>query len=131
MGAQLGISFEGFMGELYKSYPFPEKRKDFRQNTHGYLSRPNVEPIIAKWGVRKNIEVLINHELAQVRIGEYHFTKSVFHDLIRYLWRGGLPKWQSEGRPGYVIEMKNRLQESQNRIFNGLSFIDDADAEVF
>lgn len=122
MGAQLGIQHVGFMGELYKIYPFPEREEDFKQQYEGYLTRNNVEPIIRKWSIKKEIMVEVDKGNEQIRIGDYHFNKQVFHELLQYVWRGGYPRWKGEIRPEYVTEMRIKLLQSRHPVFSGLSF---------
>lgn len=122
MGAMAGIRHVGFMGELYKLFPFPKREEDFKQHYDGYLKRSNVEPIIGKWSIQKKISVQVGKKNEQIQIGDYLFSKQVFHELLGYVWRGGYPRWKDEIRPEYVTEMKTRLLKSRHPIFSGLSF---------
>lgn len=122
MGAMLGIQHVGFMGELYKIYPFPEREEDFKQHYKGYLKRKDVEPIISKWSIKKKITVQADKGNEQIRIGDYLFNRQVFHELLQYVWRGGYPRWKGEIRPEYVTEMKTKLLQSKHPVFSGLSF---------
>ena len=36
MGAIYGIDLRGFIGEVYKLFPFPKKREDFKQKPEGF-----------------------------------------------------------------------------------------------
>lgn len=122
MGAMHGIRYTGFMGELYKIFPFPDREEDFKQKYKGYLKHNDVEPILSKWSIKIDIPVQVDIKNEQVRIGEYLFSGSVFRKLIYYVWQGGYPKWKDAVRPEYVEEMKTRLLPSRNPIFSDLSF---------
>jgi len=58
----------------------------------------------------------------RIRIGEYIFDRDDFHALLRYVERGGFPRWQNDRRPEYVIRMREKLSRSANEIFSGLRF---------
>ncbi len=49
MGAIHGVQFTGFIGELYRRFPFPRQDEDFKQNPKGFQSRSLVSGIIAKY----------------------------------------------------------------------------------
>jgi len=38
---------------------------------------------------------------------------------VRYVWRGGYPRWRDETRPEYVEALK-QLEESRHWLFAGL-----------
>ena len=52
MGAIHGVHFAGFIGEVYKKYPFPQKEVDFKQKPEGIRTQDIVEAIIEKYGKR-------------------------------------------------------------------------------
>ena len=70
MGAINGIVFTGFIGELYKLYPFPEKPEDFKQKTEGCKTQKEVEEMINKYSKRDKIEIIISKESGMISIGE-------------------------------------------------------------
>jgi hypothetical protein len=78
--------------------------------------------LLEKWAAGKTISVRAGQEHETVSIGEYLFTREVFHQLIQYVWVGGYPRWRDEIRPDYVMEMKFRLEESSNWLTRGLVF---------
>jgi hypothetical protein len=75
-----------------------------------------------QWAVSKALPVRVDRQRETVSLGEYLFTREVFHQLIEYVWRGGYPRWKDEIRPDYVMEMKFRLEESSNWLTRGLVF---------
>jgi hypothetical protein len=57
----------------------------------------------------------------EVAIGQYRFTRDVFHELIRYVWQGGYPRWKDEIRPDYVVGMKDKIRQAGgNLLFKDL-----------
>ena len=119
MGAIHGIRFTGFIGKVYTLFPFPDDPQAFKQNPKGYQTRKIVTSKIE--GVSKKREILF--ELlkgGQIKIGPYLFDKAVFHELIRYVWQGGYPRWKDEIRPPYVIEMNESITGSHNSFFKGV-----------
>jgi hypothetical protein len=122
MAAIHGIRHTGFIGEVYKRFPFPKRESEFKQKPEGFHNRDWMISLLEKWAVRKTIPVRVDQEHETVSIGEYLFTKGVFHQLIQYVWVGGYPQWRDEIRPAYVMEMKFRLEESSNWLTLGLVF---------
>lgn len=120
MGAIHGIDHSGFIGEVYKLFPFPKNQEDFKQKPEGDQTRAEIEMHISKYGKRVRIRFVINLKDDRVTIGEYIFNHTVFLGLIRYVWRGGFPRWKDEVRPGYVLEMKDSVGQSQNPLFKGV-----------
>ncbi len=119
MGAIHGVRFTGFIGDLYRLFPFPEAVEDFKQNPEGYQTQDIVRSKIKNVSERSTIcfDFLKNK---QIQIGPYIFHKKVFHELIQYVWKGGYPRWKNEVRPQYVDEMKNCIQKSDKPFFKGV-----------
>jgi len=119
MAAIHGIDQSGFIGEVYKLFPFPRHQKDFRQKPDGFKNRSLIESIILKYVSKTSIPFEIDQRSEQIAIGEYLFDKSSFHELIRYVWVGGFPRWKDGIRPEYVMKMKKGIEESMNLLFKG------------
>ena len=45
MGAIHGVDHSGFIGEVYRHFPFPKKRTEFKQKPDGFKRRPEIEEI--------------------------------------------------------------------------------------
>ena len=120
MGAIYGVDFRGFIGEVYKLFPFPREREEFKQKPEGFNTRPIIEKLIQKFGRGASIPFVINQKDDQVSIGEYAFRKTVFRELIKYVWAGGFPRWKDEIRPDCVMAMKKKIEQSNNLLFNDL-----------
>jgi hypothetical protein len=106
MGAIHGFDFRGFIGEVYRLYPFPDEPEGFKQNPEGYQTRPILEQVLVKYGQTADILFRFRQENNEVAIGEYRFNQENFQELILYLWLGGYPRWRDGRRPGYMGEMK-------------------------
>jgi len=120
MAAIHGIRHTGFIGEVYKRFPFPKREAEFKQKPEGFQNRAWMISLLETWAVRKTIPVRVDQEHETVSISEYLFTKEVFHQLIEYVWVGGYPRWKDEIRPAYVMEMKGTLEKSSGWLAQGL-----------
>lgn len=120
MGAIHGVHFSGFIGEVYKRYPFPQKETDFKQKPEGTRSQDIVEAIIKKYAKRSEVPFTMDEVQNEAAIGPYRFSRSSFQALIRYVWQGGYPRWKNEQPPDYVLAMKDRIHASDRPLFQGL-----------
>ena len=121
MGAINGERYIGFIGEVYRRFPFPTNPSEFKQKPQGFRNRPAIEAIVEKYGDLIEIQFKIEKAAQEVVIGDYKFSRAVFHELIRYVWRGGYPRWKNEARPSYVLDMKSKLKQSRNILFHDLA----------
>jgi len=120
MAAIHGIRYTGFIGEVYKRFPFPKREADFKQKPEGFQNRAGVISLLEKWAVSETIPVTVDQEKETVSISEYLFTKTVFHQLVQYVWVGGYPRWKDGIRPDYVMEMKSSLEKASAGLMRGL-----------
>ncbi len=116
MGAIHGIHFSGFIGEIYKQFPFPSAPEDFKQNPEGVNTREIVKTEIKPFAEKISLTIDFS-EPDTVIIGPCQFTRTVFHQLLNYVWEGGYPRWKESRPPAYVLEMKKQLQNSYNVFF--------------
>ncbi len=123
MGAIHGVRFGGFIGELYKSFPFPEQQEDFKQNPDGYRTRNLVEGLMRDYSVQIEIPVFLHPGKEEVGFGEYRFKRESFQALLLYVWQGGYPRWRDEVRPDYVIKMKEAVEVNPGGLFKGIRFL--------
>jgi hypothetical protein len=121
MAAIHGVRFDGFIGEVYRLFPFPSKEEDFKQKPEGCKNREVLEKTISKYAATKKILVRGDVENETVAVAEYLFTKHAFHRLIEYVWLGGYPRWREGMRPGYVVEMKKNLEKSAHWLMRGFA----------
>jgi hypothetical protein len=117
MGAIAGVIFTGFIGEVYKKYPFPENKEDFHQKPEGDKTQQEILNIIKEFGTKEKINISTSAEKETISIGDYVFTKPQFHEVISYIWRGGMPKWRDDKRPEYVEEMMRAVLTSKHWLF--------------
>jgi hypothetical protein len=124
MGAIHGVRFTGFIGELYRRFPFPRQNEDFKQKPEGFQTQSLVSAIITKYARPRDISVAIPPGSGEIEIGVCRFNRAQFQELIKYVWRGGYPRWQDERKPGYVTAMQDIILQSCEGIFNGIVFED-------
>jgi len=112
MGAIHGIRFVGFIGEVYKVFPFPSNLDEFKQSPDGYKNRRIIEELILKFGIPKDINFQIKD--GKIFIEEYAFTSEQFFKLIQYVIVGGYPRWKNDIKPYYVESMIEGINKSNN-----------------
>ena len=123
-GAIHGVRYTGFIGELYRHFPFPRQQEDFKQKPEGYQTQSLVVEILKKYAQLRDISVTILPESEKIQIGDYCFNRVQFQELIKYVWRGGYPRWKDEIRPDYVRAMKDFILQNPKGIFNNIVFED-------
>jgi hypothetical protein len=121
-GAIAGTDLSGFIGHVYQIFPFPRNPEEFKQKPHGGANRSVVEELLSRWARSAQIPVLVEEGAQRVSIAEFIFSKEVFRELAAYVWHGGMPGWQDNMRPAYVIEMKEAIKESTSPIFEDWRF---------
>ena len=122
MGAIHGIRFSGFIGELYRRYPFPEEPEAFKQKPEGYLNQAVVREMISGYARQIPLPVEANHRTSEVDIGAYKFSRTMFQKLITYVWQGGYPRWRDGIRPDYVLDMKTKIEGRRHGLFEKMQF---------
>jgi len=124
MGAIHGVRFTGFLGELYRRFPFPQQPAEFKQNPEGAQIQPLVTEIISRYGKTQEIAVAVDPNTMEIELGAYRFNHLQFQELLKYVWRGGYPRWKNEIRPAYVLEMKNKVLLNDTGVFSDIEFGD-------
>ncbi len=122
MGAIHAIRYTGFIGETYRRFPFPLNPENFKQEPEGYRNKAIVESMIEKYAEVCSINVAVDQKTREISIGSYRFARTVFHQLLNYVWRGGYPRWKDEIRPDYITAMKRAAEQSRNSLFEGIVF---------
>ncbi|MCX8110149.1 MAG: hypothetical protein N3D15_02740 [Syntrophorhabdaceae bacterium] len=123
MGAIAGIDLRGFIGEVYSLFPFPHEPDKFKQNPEGFKTRAMMEDIIKRYTEPSHIKVIIDEDTWTISIGGYRFSRQGFHELIRYLWLGGYPRWKDSLRPDYIVRMKETVEKTHYPLFDGINKI--------
>ena len=121
MGAIHGVKYTGFIGDVYRQYPFPQKPEDFKQKPEGYKTRKKIQALIAGYSIRSRVDVTVNGAAREIQIGDYLFSFSTFQELIKYVWQGGYPQWKNEERPAYVLSMQKEILSSRSQLFNSIN----------
>lgn len=122
MGAIRGYDLRGFIGDVYKRFPFPGDPQGFRQNPEGYKTRSIMEAVICGYAGTSALAVFVDGEKETLSFGDYVFDKKGFQELILYIWVGGYPRWKDDSPPRYICAMKDRITESAGRLFEGIRF---------
>ena len=81
--------------------------------------------IIQKFAQPVRIRFSIDSAEKSATIGDYVFSWPIFKDLIHYVWLGGYPRWKDGKRPGFVMEMKERIQVCGSGLFQDIRFEED------
>jgi hypothetical protein len=79
--------------------------------------------IISHYAVRRDIEIAVTPVASDIQIGDYRFSRAGFHVLLKYVWRGGNPRWKKGVRPEYVLNMAEASSKSAGALFAGISFL--------
>ena len=83
MGAIHGVRFTGFLGELYRRFPFPQQPAEFKQNPEGAQTQTLVTEIISKYARNTEIQLVVDNEKMETAIGPYHFNRTQFQELLK------------------------------------------------
>ncbi len=94
MGAIRGDRLVGYLGEVYRMWPFPEDPTGFRQKLEGHRNRPEVERLLARWARKAAIPVAWGPAQDLATVGPYEFSATQFRALLEYVVRGGYPTWE-------------------------------------
>lgn len=119
MGAIHGVRFTGFIGETYRKYPFPQHPDDFKQNPQGHQTQAIFQEMIEKYTELIEIPFVADPGSREVTIGEYKFSGGAFLELVSYVLAGGYPRWRDDAGPGYVLKMKDAIEQSMYWLFDG------------
>jgi hypothetical protein len=122
MGAIHGVRFSGFIGDVYKRYPFPKREEDFKQHPDGVSTQKEMSVLIEKYADARSARVVVRGSGAEIAIGAYLFGRSEFHRLLDYVWLGGYPRWRAGVRPNYVRRMHDRALSTTHPLFASLLF---------
>jgi hypothetical protein len=122
MGAIHGIRFTGFIGALYRRFPFPTDPAEFRQKPEGFKTQSVVKGIITRFAGEKEITCRFDRRRNLIDIGPYRFTARSFQLLINYVWQGGYPRWKNGVRPAYILALQQAVDQSNHPIVKGLQW---------
>jgi len=114
-----GVDFSGFIGEVYRQFPFPDNQAGFKQRPYGEKNRSLVEGLIHNYGKDQPIHLIWDEPTSTVSIEQFVFDQMTFGALIAYVIRGGYPRWRDGIRPHYVQEMMEKLSEISSPLFLG------------
>ncbi|MBW2039449.1 MAG: hypothetical protein JRI46_07635 [Deltaproteobacteria bacterium] len=112
MGAIHGVNYQGFIGDVYRRFPFPIKPEEFKQRPDGHKNQPIVEAMIQAYATKKVLPFLFESRSSRITIGDYQFSREGFGQLIGYIWNGGAPGWMNNEKPSYVTAMMKDVLQS-------------------
>jgi hypothetical protein len=124
MGAIHNIRHIGFIGDVYRRFPFPLQPEAFKQKPEGFTNREEIKALMEPYAALSPIPLEADPQTGQVRIGHYVFSNPSFRELILYVWVGGYPRWRNAEPPETVRAMKSAVQGSENPVVSGLEFDD-------
>jgi len=124
MGAIQGTDLGGFIGHVYRLFPFPRNPEDFKQKPYGDRHRPEVETVLCGWARSIQIPVAWEAGVQVVKIADFTFSAAAFRELVSYVWQGGMPGWQDNARPEYVMAMRETITASMTLLFANLELED-------
>lgn len=119
-GAIAGVRLHGFLGALYRRWPFPDAPEAFRQQPEGQAPPGDVERELMRWGRVREFAVRAGDD--GLELDGVGFSPAQAAALVDYVWRGGMPGWAGGRRPDYVLKMAARLAETRPALLPGLSF---------
>lgn len=119
MGAIHNIRYTGFIGEVYRRYPFPKAPEEFRQKPEGYMTRGEIRGILDRYAEPAELQFTVAQQHGEITVGPFLFSKAGFLELVQYVWMGGYPRWLDMQRPDYVSAMMTRVEQSVNPVFDG------------
>jgi len=122
MGAIHGIRHTGFIGDVYRRFPFPNNIENFKQKLTGYQSQALIRDIILRYARQVHIAISVAKGVFEIDIGQYRFSRMAFQGLVRYVWRGGYPRWKDELRPDYILAMKDKIEDHPHGLFENIQF---------
>lgn len=117
-GAIYGFEFSGFIGAVYRLFPFPDSRAGFRQKPYGVKNRSKIESMIQSYAVENRIVIRFSRSSRTISFGDYVFSASVFRELIRYVEGGGMPGWLNGKAPDYVGNMLKHLKTAAHPLLS-------------
>lgn len=117
MGAIQGARFTGFLGDVYRRFPFPSAVEEFKQNPGEDRTRETMIAMIEKYGRRREMVFPADLSRKRITLGNYHFDRDRFQALVRYVWQGGYPRWRDNAPPDYVRAMKSAVDRGAGAFF--------------
>jgi hypothetical protein len=108
-GAIRGVDHSGFIGAVYRRFPFPPTEEGFKQNPQGSGTQAWIEEVICGYAEPRSFPVRWDVGAGHVQIAEVVFDLEVFADLVRYVELGGYPRWRDGTPPAYVRTMSEQL----------------------
>ncbi|MBN2359945.1 MAG: hypothetical protein JXR83_10875 [Deltaproteobacteria bacterium] len=116
-GAIRGVRLSGFIGALYRRYPFPVEPDGFKQKPEGHRTQAEVRELMARYAAPRALSIGVAGD--ELHIAEYRFSRRQARELLDYVWRGGMPRWRDETPPGYAVAMRDVVERQASGFFCG------------
>jgi len=122
MGAIHGVDYSGFIGAVYRRFPFPTRSEDFHQRAAGSANRAEIETLLGEWAEPVEHRLTVEPQRGRVSFADTGFEFPWFRELVAYVWRGGYPRWLDGVRPPEVRRMREAIEASSHPLFAGQSW---------
>ncbi len=119
MGAIHGVRYEGFLGDVYRRFPFPADPARFAQRADGAARRETALRLLRPRAEPRDIALAVDGDRGGVSLDGIRFARPWFQELVAYVWRGGWPRWADERRPAAVEHMRRVVTRSTDELFDG------------
>lgn len=119
-GAIQGTLLTGFIGEVYRLFPFPARQEDFKQQPEGDANREPVERLLLQYAPAQAIPITSHRDTDIISIGDIILSRAVFHQVLDYIDGGGMPGWRDGLKPDYVVAMGEAVRQKGNWLFEKL-----------
>jgi len=116
-GAIYGYEYSGFIGEVYKRFPFPKTQAGFKQKPDGSQNREIIKKIMRPFANQKRVKVIFSKTARTIGFGEYVFQQAQFQEIVSYVEDGGMPGWLDGKAPSYVQKMSAAVGGSKHWLF--------------
>jgi hypothetical protein len=94
MGAIHGVRHTGYLGEVYRRWPFPNEPQAFRQKLDCAATRDDSQALLARHAEPCLMEMSQEPD-GTLALGPYRFSRPQFLELVAYVRRGGWPTWEN------------------------------------
>ena len=92
MGAIHDVHYSGFIGEVYRRFPFPRREEDFKQKPSGSQNREALKKLIAGYAEKIEIQFQADPVQETVLFGELLFRKVVSSRVDPLCLAGRVPQ---------------------------------------
>lgn len=125
MGAIRGVRLTGFIGAVYRLFPFPSDPEAFRQKPEGVVLQKKMRELIKDFSAPIRLGIEAGVQADSISLETFKFSRDGFCELVNYVWQGGYPRWRDGERPDYVQAMKDAIHSGSSRFFEQMVLEED------